>query len=106
VAASVKVLTADTGLGELVYIGIAVDDHAEDDECDCWRTFMGLTTKAATTTAVVAELDTTRRQIRAIFADQLPGPAAQPFADDMLREARRWPTGTRLRRHIHEVVAE
>ncbi|WP_199589058.1 hypothetical protein [Blastococcus sp. TF02A-26] len=105
--------------GELVWLGeVCARDRADlDGGCGCGRAFAGLTSRRATTTAVVAELDLSYDDLRAQVAEGFERsgftPAvldpldftelAEETADEMLHIARIWPVGTVVGRRLDNV---
>jgi hypothetical protein len=54
--------------GEIVYLGTTCDGATPDDRCGCARSFCGVDSGRATTTAVVAELALDREGVVALVA--------------------------------------
>jgi hypothetical protein len=71
--------------------------------CMCARSFVGVSSGAPTTTALVVETDLSRREVTAIMrsgalVNGWPATCAGHLTDHVLAIAARWPTGTVLER--------
>jgi hypothetical protein len=94
--------------GEMVYLGFVCDRdlmEGRDRGCGCGRSFSGLTSRKATTVAVVADLDLTRDDIirDGITQGGWSTEYADEAADITLTIAAEYPIGTRLRRWLDDV---
>jgi hypothetical protein len=105
--------------GELVVLGFvcATDQNNPDGGCGCGRAFAGMSSRRATTTALVRDLDITDEDLRKAVADHhaaaglgpdLLGP--EDFADlvdetveDAVQSARFWAVGTVVGRRLDHV---
>ena len=97
--------------GELVRIDnpCSTDERDPDGGCGCGRAFAGLNSARPTTTARVADLPLTRRDVvealRSGLAQQGWDPsAATGEADGLLEIAAAFPVGTVLGRRLWEIV--
>jgi hypothetical protein len=119
-----KVLTATTATqgardndfdwaieGELVWVGIVCAKDQRDPDrggCGCGRSFAGMSSHRATTTARVSDLDLTRDDIVTAYAGYLESAGYGRFAaieladevDAMLDACARWPTGEIIERRL------
>lgn len=118
-----RLLTAWTGTaaddfswtipGELVEpVEVCTRDELGEGDCGCSRSFVGLASGKATTTAIVAELDIDEPTLTAIVRDAYAtiGWAAdeQDIAATtagLVELGERWPTGTVVRRDRDHVEA-
>lgn len=117
-----RVLTAGTGErvgdfsftvpGELVTVAVMCGtDVRGEDLCGCGRSWAGVTSRKATTVAVVADLSLdhdTYVQVQedaARVAGWLPGTGME-FAADLLDLASQHDIGTRVRRNVDDVEVE
>ncbi|MET7399161.1 hypothetical protein ABZS66_37335 [Dactylosporangium sp. NPDC005572] len=96
--------------GELVYLGFVCDRDREKDVggCGCRRSFTGLASGRATTTAVVADLEVDPDQLRQLLRDQFPGWTDEEIDDetaDLIRLGSSWPIGTLVHRDLDDVDA-
>jgi hypothetical protein len=98
--------------GELVHTADVHEDLGEHCNCGCVVAFVGMTSRRATTTAVVVDLDLTRVQLEAIAREHLIGPDDEDdpewvteFVADLLDAADPFPVGTLVRRRLDRIEA-
>ncbi|MCU1667804.1 MAG: hypothetical protein JWP40_731 [Blastococcus sp.] len=105
--------------GELVMMGwvCATDQNDPLGGCGCGRAFSGLSSRRATTTAVVRDLDLTSADVELAVAAQFDADGFSPevmgdleyaylFVDtvgDMIKFGAVWPVGTVVRRLLDSV---
>jgi hypothetical protein len=98
--------------GELVHFGLvcAADRDNPDGRCGCGRSFAGLNSHCATTTAMVRDLEGFTRAdyieaIRSSLDQQGWDPStAEDEADELLQIASGWPEGAVAERRLCEIV--
>jgi hypothetical protein len=98
--------------GELVHFGLicAADRDNPDGHCGCGRSFAGLNSHRATTTALVRDLEGFTRDdyieaIRSSLSQQGWDPGtAEDEADELISMAAEWPVGAVAERRLNRVV--